>query len=135
MNASLVKFSFYLMLLLFASGIKFEIERQDSKNKGGECKITTNCDGCICGRTSHCTCCDPGVCVCFRIDQSNMTLQILNPDEQLNGPTCKAVGSSSCRRCVCGGKIGPCSCCLNGVCTCYRVDFNQTMAHTDIINY
>ncbi|XP_019455355.1 PREDICTED: uncharacterized protein LOC109356495 [Lupinus angustifolius] len=135
MNASLVKLSFFLMLIAFASGMKFEIERQDSETNGVDCKVRSNCEGCICGKLTPCSCCNDGACVCFRIDQPNTTLQILKPDAELNGPTCQATGTSSCKRCVCGGKLGLCSCCFNGVCACYRIDFKQIMSHKDIMNY
>ncbi|CAL0310444.1 unnamed protein product [Lupinus luteus] len=132
MNASLVSFSFFLILLVFASGAKFEIERQDSQINGVDCKVNSDCSGCICGRNAHCACCDTGTCVCFRIDVPILKYEILNPDAEINNPKCKVTGSSGCKRCICG-KIGPCSCCVDGVCACYRIDFNQTMSHTSIM--
>ncbi|CAL0310445.1 unnamed protein product [Lupinus luteus] len=67
MNPSLVKLSFFLTLLVFASGLKFENE--DAKINDGPCKTTDDCGRCNCKRDGGCVCCVcvSGQCFCTNI--------------------------------------------------------------------
>ncbi|KAE9621841.1 hypothetical protein Lalb_Chr01g0019051 [Lupinus albus] len=68
MNASLVKLSFFLILLVCASGLKFETKNQDAKINDGTCKTTDDCGSCVCGQNGcRCCICVSGQCICTNV--------------------------------------------------------------------